>query len=73
MGIGIPLEVIQELWPQYNTYEGWDEDAEGYAWFKDLPEWAYSRTDGPFYIDETSIYTATTRPSEEGMPIGDLA
>ncbi len=74
MGFGIPLE-IAELWDDFELYEDYINKDEEYAWFAELPDWAYVKNDGPFYIDpETgNIYGFTVNLSIDGELIGRLA
>ncbi len=50
MGIGLPLEIVQEYWPDYASYEEYVENSDGYAWFNELPDWIYDTTQS-WYID----------------------
>ena len=50
MGFGLPLDVAA-LWDGYQNDENFLEQDDEYAWFVELPDWAYDQNEGPFYID----------------------
>ena len=75
MGIGISTTAA-ELWLAFDS-ESYNEayiETEGeYAFFSELPDWAYDPNEGPFYIDDKgAIWGITTRPSQQGKLIGNL-
>ena len=75
-GVGISLTAAQE-WLNFDAAsynEAFIEADDEYAWFIELPDWAYDPTEGPFYIDdEGAIWGVSTRPSQSGILIGNLA
>ena len=74
MGIGIS-KAAAELWKasdraSYDEY--FLEEVGDYAYFTELPDWAYSATEGPFYIEaDGSIYSISIRVSQDGELIGN--
>ena len=75
MGIGINKDAA-DLWSAYDA-ESYNalfvDEADGYYYFEELPDWAYDPDVGPFYIDDDgAIFAVSTRPSQEGIFIGNL-
>ena len=75
MEIGISAEAAA-LWLKFDSTsynELFVEEEGGYVYFSELPGWAYSADDGPFYIDDDgAIYSISTRPSQDGKLIGNM-
>lgn len=76
MFIGIS-SAAAELWLEQDptTYNALFVEKDGdYYFFEELPDWAYIRDQGPFYVDESTggIYSITTRPSQDGELIGNM-
>lgn len=75
MGIGISAAAAA-LWLSFDpdSYnEAFMEEDGDYVYFAELPDWAYSSTEGPFFIDDDgAIWSISTRPSQAGILIGNL-
>ena len=75
MGIGIS-KAAALLWQAYDS-ESYNEclleEGDEYYFFSELPDWAYQKDVGPFFIDDDgAIWSVTTRPSQAGVLIGNL-
>ena len=73
MGFGLPLSVAA-LWDGYQNDENFLKQDDEYAWFIELPDWAYDKNEGPFYIDpDGAIWAISANPSIDAELIDWMA